>query len=188
MMVPQWLDWELFPQSPAYEFVSQIFKIGEYAWKGMYLGEPPEIKDGSAAFGSDNSAKASGISPVLVEAVGEWAKKWILFYDGEEVTLGIDDGTGDGKRLDLAANIDWEEWCRHFNRGDKANPLNLYDAFRLIVLPCEGKLDMYESATGELMWTEDGDWRWDDEDEFICSKTPSQFVSDIVQATKKGRK
>lgn len=185
MMVPQWLDWNLFPQSPAYEFASGIFKIGEYAWKGMYLGEPPEIKDGSAAFGSDNSAKVSRISPALVAAVGEWAKKWLLFYDGEVVHLGIDDGTGDGRRLDLAANIDWEEWCRHFNRGYRKNALELYDAFCLIVRPCEGKLDMYESATGELRWTEDGDLRWDDEDEFICSKTPSQFVSDIVQATKK---
>lgn len=139
----------------------------------------------SAAFGSDNSAKASRISPALVAAVGEWAKKWLLYYDRGEVVFNIDDGTSDGKRLDLAANIDWEEWCRHFNSGYKVNPLNLYDAFCLIVLPCEGKLDMYESATGELMWTEDGDLRWDDEDEFICSKTPSQFVLDIVQATKK---
>ena len=88
MVSPRWLDWDLFPGSACEEFIYQLQGDGVSSgvWKGIYLGDHllpdwDHVKD-AAALNPDHSCEVKDVRPWFTDLLGDWAKKFLLFYEG----------------------------------------------------------------------------------------------------------
>lgn len=140
MTTSRWLDWNLFPGSACDDFIYQLRAVGvaEGEWKGMYKGAQlldlrhwPADKDYS--FNADETCEVKDLAPWFLDRIGEWAKKFLLCYDGREGKLlfNVDDGHG-AKRMDLSVAIDWARFCDLMNHGGISFGIGNFDPSPLL--------------------------------------------------------
>lgn len=181
MTTPRWLDWDLFYNSACDDFIVQIDRgkgIASGVWRGAYLGDQnfgssAIADDEDYVFYADGSCKVKSIDRYFLHVVSKWAKKFLLFYDGDKLIFNVDNGDGT-KRIDLSIAIDWEQWCGVWNDGGVC--LGSYDDSPLTY-------KMFDDST-TLSW--DGKKitvKFNEEGQSDRVYTPAEFVRRAVDAT-----
>ena len=136
MSTPRWLDWDLFPGSTCEEFIYQLQGDGVSSgiWKGIYLGDHllpdwDHVKD-AVTLNLDNSCEVKDLRPWFTDLLGDWAKKFLLFYEGDKLHFNIDNGDG-SKRIDLSVDVDWQAFCNLWNDGGITRGIGNFDPSHL---------------------------------------------------------
>lgn len=145
----------------------------------MYLGSDlvpdwDHVKD-AAALNPDNSCEVKDLRPWFTDLLGDWAKKFLLFYEGDKLHFDIDNGDG-SKRMDLSVDVDWQAFCNLWNDGGIARGIGNFE-------PSPLSDEMFDERC-PLSW--DGKKitvRFNDEGKTAISYTPSEFVQKAVLAT-----
>ena len=181
MTTPRWLDWDLFYNSACDDFIVQIDQgrgIVSGAWQGRYLGDQNFGSSVTApnddyVFNPDGSCEIKSVDRYFLYVVSKWAKKFLLFYDGDKLIFNVDNGDG-SKRIDLSIAVDWEQWCGVWNDGGVC--LGSYDDSPLTY-------KMFDDST-TLSW--DGKKitvKFNEEGQSDRVYTPAEFVRKAVDAT-----
>lgn len=180
MTAPRWLDWNFYPGSACEEFIYQLQGEGVSSdvWRGAYMGDHllpdwDHVKD-AAALNPDHSCEVKEVRPWFTDLLGDWAKKFLLFYEGGKLHFDIDNGTGE-KRMDLSVDVDWQAFCNLLNDRGVARDIGNFDPSPLL----------------DEMFDDDCSLSWDDgkitvkfksdKSDIVC--TPSEFVGKAVDAT-----
>ena len=184
MVIPRWLDWNLDPGSTCEDFIYQLQGVGVSSgiWKGTYIGDgllpdwvEPEDCD---PLNEDGSCEVKNLYTWFTDLLGDWAKKFILFYEGGKLRFGIDNGDG-SKRIDLSVDVDWQAFCHLWNLGGISFGIGNFD-------PSPLSDEMFDGRTA-LSW--DGKKimvRWKEEceaDKADIVYTPAEFVRKVADAT-----
>lgn len=179
MATPRWLDWDLFPGSACEEFILQLRGEGvtSGAWKGMYIGGfllPARYwpKDDDYSFNRDGSCEVYRIYPWFLNRIGEWANKFLLFYDDGKLIFNVDT-LDDSKRIHLSVPIDWQKFCALWNDGGITRGFDNFD-------PSPLSDEMFDERC-HLSW--DGKKITVSFEDESRTYTPAEFVRKAVDAT-----
>ena len=184
MTNPRWLDWNFFSGSACDHFIYQLRAVGVSlgGWKGIYKGaqlldDRHWPKDEDYCFNADETCEVKDLTPWLLDRFGEWAAKFLLFYDEgkKELVFNVDNGDG-SKRIDLSVAIDWERFCEVWNHGGISFGMGNFDP----------------SPLSDEMFNDCQSLSWDDgqkkitvhfEDGAESVFTPGAFVGHAVEVT-----